>query len=311
MNKSGNNLKIEKQGRKGYMRNMAPIDFKSRISERSGDIMSIASNKVITIPPTMPVIDAVKTMLVHGFRRLPVADAGTNHLKGIVTSQDIVDFLGGGKRNLIIKNKFKGNLLAAVNGSISEIMETNVVSLNVKDSLKDALNIMIKENIGGIPITDGDGTVKAIVSERDFVFLLSGIVTGKKVEEFMSKKIVTAPSDMSIGTATKSMINNGFRRLPVLRDNVLIGIITASDIMRFLGSGDIFDRLATGKASEVFDVPVSTLVRRDIIFTKSDVDLGEAANVILDKNVGSLPVLEEGELKGIITERDFVRAMVD
>ncbi len=311
MNKSGNNVSIAKQGRKGYMRNMAPIDFKSRISEKTGDIMSIASNDVITIPPTMPVIGAVKTMLNHGFRRIPVADAGTNHLKGIITSQDIVDFLGGGQRNLIVKNKFKGNLLAAVNGSISEIMETNVVSLNVKDSLKDALNIMIKENIGGIPVTDGDGTVKAIVSERDFVFLLSGIVTGKTVEGYMSKKIVTAPSDMSVGAAAKSMINNGFRRLPVLRDDVLIGIITASDIMRFLGSGDMFDRLVTGNAREVFQVPVSTLVKRDIIFTKSDVDLGEAANVMLDKNVGSLPVLEDGELKGIITERDFVRAMAD
>ena len=309
MNKSGNNMRIEKQGRKGYMRNMAPIDFKSRISEKSGDIMSIASNDVVTIPPTMPVIEAVKTMLNHGFRRIPIADAGTKHLLGIVTSNDIVDFLGGGKRNLIIKNKFKGNLLAAVNGSISEIMETNVVSLNEKDSLKDALDTMMKEKIGGVPITDGDGTVKAIISERDFVFLISGIVTGKTVDGYMSKKIVTAPSDMSIGAAARTMINHGFRRLPVLRDNVLIGIITASDIMRFLGSGDMFNQLVTGNAREVFEVSVSTLVKRDIIFTKSDIDLGEAANVMLDKDVGSLPVLEEGELKGIITERDIVRAM--
>jgi CBS domain-containing protein len=311
MTKYGNIVNIEKHGRKGYIRNMAPIDFKSRISEQSGDIMTIASAEVVTIPPTMPIIEAVKTMLAHGFRRLPVADAGTNRLKGIVTSQDIVDFLGGGQRNLIVKNRFKGNLLAAVNSSISEIMEQNVVSLNVKDSLKDALNTMLKENIGGIPITDGEDRVKAIVSERDFVFLVSGIVTGKTVEEYMSKKIVTAPSGMSVGAATKSMIDNGFRRLPVLRDDILIGIITASDIMRFLGSGDMFERLVTGNAREVFDVPVSTLIRRDIIFMKSDVDLGEAASVMLDKNVGSLPILEEGELRGIITERDFVRAIAD
>ncbi|MDO9098158.1 MAG: CBS domain-containing protein [Candidatus Methanoperedens sp.] len=304
-------VRTEKHGRKGYMRSMAPIDFKSRISQIPGDIMTVASMEVVTIPPTMPVIEAVKTMLSRGFRRLPVADAGTNRLKGIVTSQDIVDFLGGGKRHLIVKNKFKGNLLSAVNSSISEIMEENVVTLNEKDSLKDALNTMLKENIGGIPIIDSDGRVKAIISERDFVFIVSGIVTGKTVNDYMSKKTVTAPSDMSVGTAAKSMINNGFRRLPVIRDNVLIGIITASDIMRFLGSGEMFERLVTGNAREVFEVPVSALIRRDVIFTKSDVDLGVAASVMLDKNVGSLPVLEDGELKGIITERDFVRAMVD
>lgn len=303
------NTTVKKE--KGYMRNMAPVNFKTRISQIPGDIMTVASREVVTIPPTMPVIEAVKTMLSHGFRRLPVADAGTKRLKGIVTSQDIVDFLGGGNRHLIIKNRFKGNLLAAVNGSISEIMEENVVSLNEKDSLKDALNTMIKENIGGIPITDSERRVSAIISERDFVFLISGIVTGSTVNDYMSKKIVTAPSDMSVGTANKSMINNGFRRLPVIRDDVLIGIITASDIMRFLGSGNIFNKLVTGNAREVFEVPISTLIRRDVVFTASDVDLGEAASLMLDKNVGSLPVLEEGELKGIITERDFVRAMAE
>lgn len=304
-------VKTGKHGRKGYMRSMAPIDFKSRISQIPGDIMTVASRDVVTIPPTMPVIEAVKTMLSRGFRRLPVADAGTNRLKGIVTSQDIVDFLGGGKRHLIVKNKFKGNLLSAVNSSISEIMEENVVTLNEKDSLKDALNTMLKENIGGIPITDSEGGVQAIISERDFVFIVSGIVTGKTVNSYMSEKIVTAPSDMSIGMATKSMINNGFRRLPVIRDNVLIGIITASDIMRFMGSGDIFNKLVTGTSREVFEVPISTLIRRDVVFTRSDIDLGEAASIMLDKNVGSLPVLEDGELKGIITERDFVRALAD
>ena len=311
MNFNNMTMRKKQQDPRGYMRNMAPIDFKSRISQKPGDIMTVATKDVVTIPPTMPVIEAVKTMLKHGFRRLPVVDAGTSRLKGIVTSQDIVDYLGGGQRNLIIKNRFKGNLLAAVNGSISEIMEENVVTLHEKDSLKDAMDTMIKENIGGIPILDREERVKSIISERDFVFLVSGIVTGKTVDEYMSKNIITAPSDMSVGIAAKSMINNGFRRLPVIRDDVLIGIITASDIMRFLGSGDMFNRLVTGNAREVFEVPISTLIRRDVIFTKSDVDLGDAASVMLDKNVGSLPVLEEGELKGIITERDFVRAMAD
>jgi CBS domain-containing protein len=298
-----------KEVRDGYNKNMKPLDFKSRISEHPGDVMSIASKNVVTIPPTMPIIDAVKTMSVNGFRRLPVADAGTKRLKGIVTSQDIVDFLGGGSRHLIVKNRFKGNLLAAINVSISEIMEENVICLNEKDSLKDAFNTMLKENVGGIPITDDDSRVKGIITERDFVFLASDIILGKSVGEYMSKNIITAPPDMTIGTATKSMINNGFRRLPIIRDNVLIGIITASDILRFFGSGEIFERLVTGNAGEVFEVPIRTLIRRDVIFTRSDVDIGEAASVMLGKNVGSLPVLEGDELKGIITERDIVRAI--
>jgi CBS domain-containing protein len=107
------------------------------------------------------------------------------------------------------------------------------------------------------------------------------------------------------------MINNGFRRIPIIRDNVLVGIITASDILRFLGSGEIFDRLVTGNANEVFEIPVRTLIKKEVVFTGSDMDLGEAAQTMLSKKVGSLPVLEDGELKGIITERDFIRAIAE
>ncbi|MCX9014108.1 MAG: CBS domain-containing protein [Candidatus Methanoperedens sp.] len=303
--------KKEKHVRDGYTRNMGPLDFKSRISEHTGDIMTISSNEVVTIPPTMSIIGAVKTMLEHGFRRLPVADAGTNRLEGIVTSKDIVDFLGGGKKHLMVKNRYKGNFLAAVNANVSEIMEENVVSLNVKDSIKNAMDTMIKQNVGGIPVTDDENKVKAIVSEKDFVFLLAGIMTGKTVNEYMSKNIITAPPDMPIGTAARSMINNGIRRLPVVKGDVLVGIITASDIMRFLGSGDIFEKLVTGNTAEIFKVPISTLIKREVVFTVPETDLGETASIMLDKNVGSLPVFENSQLKGIITERDIVRAMAE
>lgn len=315
MNKSSNENasipKKEKHVRDSYFRNTGPLNFKSRISEQPGDIMTISSNEVVTIPPTMSIIGAVRTMLDKGFRRLPVADAGTNRLEGIVTSKDVVDFLGGGTRHLIVKNRYKGNFLAAVNGNISEIMEENVVSFNVKDSLKDALDTMIKDNVGGIPVTDDDMKVKAIISEKDFVFLISGIMTGKAVKEYMSKNIVTAPPDMPIGNAAKSMIKNGFRRLPVVREDVLIGIITASDIMRFLGSGDIFEKLVTGSNDEIFRVPINTLIKKEVFFTGTETDLGEAASIMLEKNIGSLPVFENSHLKGIITERDIVRSMIE
>lgn len=308
---SKKSLKKEKHVRDGYTRNMGPLDFKSRITEHPGDIMTISSQDVVTVQPTTPVIEAVKTMVNRGFRRLPVVDAGTYRLKGVVTSKDIVDFLGGGTRYLIVKNKYHGNLLAAVNGSISEIMEENVITLNEKDSLKDALNTMLKENVGGIPIIDDDQRVKAIISEKDFVFLISDIITGKTVEEYMSRHVVTAVPEMSIRNAAKSMMDNGFRRLPVVKDNLLIGIVTASDIMRFLGSGNIFERLVTGNHEEIFKLPIRSLIKRDVVYTSPSMDIGEAANFMLGKKVGSLPVFEDSELKGIITERDILKAIAD
>ena len=288
-----------------------PVDFKSRVSHNQGDILAIASKNVVTLPPTTNIMGTAKTMLKYGFRRVPITDAGTNRLEGIITSLDIVDFLGGGLRHNIVKNRYKGNLAAAINEDVREIMKKDVVSLGVKDNISNAIKTMIERNIGGIPIVDDDNAVVGIVTERDFVRTVADITTSKSIKEYMSNKVVTASPDISIGEATRTMIEKGFRRIPIVKEDVLLGIVTASDIMRYLGSGEIFQKLMTGDVSDAFKVPVKSLILRDIIWTNSGIDIGEAAALMLKNKVGALPIIDDGELCGILTERDIIKALAD
>jgi len=288
-----------------------PVDFKSRVSHNQGDIMAIASKNIVTLPPTTNIMGAVKTMLKYGFRRVPIADAGTNRLVGIITSLDIVDFLGGGLRHNIVKNRYKGNLAAAINEDVREIMKKDVVSLGVNDNISSAIKTMIEKNIGGIPIVDDDNVVVGIVSERDFVRTVADITTSKPVNKYMSDKVVTASPDISVGEATRTMIEKGFRRIPIVKEDVLLGIVTASDVMRYLGSGEIFQKLMTGDVSDAFQVPLKSLILRDIVWTNSGIDIGEAAALMLKNKVGALPIIDDGELCGILTERDIIKALVD
>ncbi|MCD4840928.1 MAG: CBS domain-containing protein [Methanosarcinales archaeon] len=288
-----------------------PVDFKSRVSHNQGDIMAIASKNIVTLPPTTNIMGTVKTMLKYGFRRVPIADAGTNRLVGIITSLDIVDFLGGGLRHNIVKNRYKGNLAAAINEDVREIMKKDVVSLGVNDNISNAIKTMIEKNIGGIPIVDDDNVVVGIVSERDFVRTVADITTSKSVNKYMSNKVVTASPDISVGEATRTMIEKGFRRIPIVKEDVLLGIVTASDVMRYLGSGEIFQKLMTGDVSDAFQVPLKSLILRDIVWTNSGIDIGEAAALMLKNKVGALPIIDDGELCGIITERDIIKALVD
>ncbi len=288
-----------------------PVDFKSRVSHNQGDIMAIASKDIVTLPPTTNIMGTAKTMLKYGFRRVPITDAGTNRLVGIITSLDIVDFLGGGLRHNIVKNRYKGNLAAAINEDIREIMKKDVVSLGVNDNISNAIKTMIEKNIGGIPIVDDDNAVVGIVSERDFVRTVADITTLKSVNKYMSNKVVTASPDISVGEATRTMIEKGFRRIPIVKEDVLLGIVTASDVMRYLGSGEIFQKLMTGDVSDAFKVPLKSLILRDIVWTNSSIDIGEAAALMLKNKVGALPIIDDGELCGILTERDIVKALVD
>ncbi|HPJ29919.1 MAG TPA: CBS domain-containing protein [Methanothrix sp.] len=289
-----------------------PVSFDSRVARRAGDVLTMATTEVVTAPPTTTIIGAVKIMTSYGFGRLPIADAGTRRLLGFVTGVDVVDFLGGGIRHNLLRKKYEGKILTAINADIREIMSPRLISIGEKASVEDALKLMYEKNVGGLPVVDEETRIRALITEHDFAKLVAGVNTGIKVEEFMSPTVITANGQMSIEKTTKMMVQQGgFRKLPVVQDSILIGMVTASDIMRYLGSGEAFGKVVTGDIGEVMSQPIKILVRRDLVTTEKDADLGWAAETMMEKGVGALPVMDNGSLLGIITKRDFIRAFAE
>ena len=99
--------------------------------------------------------------------------------------------------------------------------------------------------------------------------------------------------------------------MPVVQDGVLIGLVTASDIMKYMGSGEAFEKVVTGDISEVMAQPIKALIKADLVSTERKVDLGAAARKMIDNRIGCLPVMDKGSLVGILTERDFVKALAE
>jgi acetoin utilization protein AcuB len=103
---------------------------------------------------------------------------------------------------------------------------------------------------------------------------------------------------------------HGIKHLPVLKNNKLKGIISDRDIKEYSPSKatalDIYEihyLLAKTMIKDVMKVKVVT--------TAPDVPVEEAAMIMLDRNIGCLPVLEQGQLVGIISDKDIFRALVD
>ena len=287
------------------------LNFKSKLSQHDGDIMMVAKRDVVQIPPTMTIMGAVKTMVKYRFRRLPVSDPGTNRLMGIVTVMDVVNFLGGGDKAQIIENKHRGNLLSAINEEISSIMEEDVITLHEGDSIDDVIKMMLMGNVSGFPVVNDESKVIGIVSERDFIGLVANIITGKRVADFMSRDVVSVRPDTKVEDAARVMISNDFRRLPIVHEGVMTGVVTTSDIVNYLGSGEVFEKLVTGNMHEALGVPIKVIAREAPITVEPDLDLGEAAELMIARDVSVLPVIVDGALTGIITERDFLSALVD
>jgi CBS domain-containing protein len=284
------------------------VNFEARIAHQEGEIMALASREVISVAPTTTIIGAVKTMTECGFRRLPITDPGTHKLRGIVTAGDIIDLMGGGSKYNLVQVKHNGNFLPAINESVREIMTEDVVTLPKTARLDDAVEIIVKKKIGGIPITHEGGVIAGIVTEKDVMKILSLERRSSVVEDVMTTGLKVTTPDSPIGMATREMIRHRFRRLPVVTSDVLFGIITNSDIVRYLGSGQVFQKIVTGNIGEVMGLPVRTLISGTLHTTTPDANINDAARKMLEKGIGALPVIEDTRLVGLVTEYDMVTA---
>jgi len=285
-----------------------PVEFKSRIVEQPGEIMVIATRDVVSVPQTMTIIGAVSTMTECGFRRLPVVDPGSRKLRGIVTAGDIIDFLGGGDKFNLVQVKHKGNLIAAVNESIRTIMTTNMTTLPDTASLDDAIGIIKEKMTGGIPIVDDASALVGIVTERDVMTVLSHEKVPFKVEEIMSTSLRVTEPDCPIGWVTREMTRHRFRRLPVVSGDVLYGIVTATDIVKYLGSRKVFEQIESGDIAEVMALPIRALVSGNLYTISPEKSVNEAAAEMVKRGIGALPVIEGARLIGLVTEFDLVGA---
>ncbi|MFB0567210.1 MAG: CBS domain-containing protein, partial [Candidatus Bathyarchaeia archaeon] len=157
------------------LREKGPLELRGHHSKkREGEIMTIAKSPVVTMAPTTPIYDAIKIMVQKGFRRMPIADPGTQRLHGIITATDLVNYLGGGEKYQLIQRKYSGNFYKAINEPVKSIMTTDVVWISTSAKISDALRLMKKHNVGGLPVVDEEKHVWAIVTEHDIILLFTG-----------------------------------------------------------------------------------------------------------------------------------------
>jgi acetoin utilization protein AcuB len=115
-----------------------------------------------------------------------------------------------------------------------------------------------------------------------------------QISRWMSKNPVTIGPRETLGDARRAMDGGGFRRLPVLELDELVGIITDRDVRQQVG------QLEHTRVDAVMTKPVVTVTPHML--------LDEAANLMVKHKVGGLPVVEDRKLVGIITAIDMLRA---
>ncbi len=130
------------------------------------------------------------------------------------------------------------------------------------------------------------------------------------VKERMKRDPVTVKKGDSFRYALKLIRKEGIRHLPVLDGRQLVGIITDRDLRQAAPSPAT--TLEVHELNYLLErLTVETIMTRSVITVTPETDLLEAAKLLLAHKIGCLPVVGAGELLGIITEGDLLRALVE
>ena len=119
---------------------------------------------------------------------------------------------------------------------VKEAMNRNVKTIRPEDTVKNAAQIMNENRIGSLIVVSGTGEINGILTERDI--LTDVVAAGRnaedvKVEEIMTKELITISSEKTLEEAADVMVSHKIKKLPVVEKERLVGIITATDLISY------------------------------------------------------------------------------
>lgn len=112
----------------------------------------------------------------------------------------------------------------------------HVSTLRPSHDLRDAVNLLSAEHIGSLVITDEDGRMMGILSERDVVRAIAHRgceALDDAVSTVMTRNVETGREDESVISVVQRMSQGRFRHMPILKDGCLVGMVSTGDAVKF------------------------------------------------------------------------------
>ncbi len=114
-----------------------------------------------------------------------------------------------------------------------DVMTKEVITIGPEVKLVDAIKTLVENKISGMPVCNPDGSIIGMISEKDLLnFIFSGNVHNSTVREAMSTHIISFPPDTDLDKISLVMGEQQIRRVPIIEQGKLVGIISRRSIIR-------------------------------------------------------------------------------
>lgn len=127
-----------------------------------------------------------------------------------------------------------------------------------------------------------------------------------QVRELMTEDPLVLAVDHPLQMAELLMAYAHIRHLPVVDDSRVVGIVTHRDLLRY--ATEVIEETRSERTSGIAEIrAVGTIMQSDVRTIEADADARSAIDIMIDQKLGCLPVVQENQLVGIITEADFLK----
>ncbi len=180
---------------------------------------------------------------------------------------------------------------------VRDVMTTDLITVDKDRNLKDVLDLMERHKVTKIPVVDDDKLV-GIVTDGKIADKLGrahnrNIQTGTlRASSVMDKDFIVAHPDEDLRNLLVDVGKPGLTMIPVVRGQRLEGIVTKADLLKLVES----------------DIELQSIMKRELHAVSSAERLVHARRLLLDNEIARLPVVNGGQLEGIIAEHEIAGA---
>ena len=116
--------------------------------------------------------------------------------------------------------------------TVRDAMSTEIITLGENDSVLTGLKLLVKEGVSGAPVVSPDSQLIGMVTEFDLLLGVDYVGEAMPVSRVMSRDVVSIGPDAELEEARTLILSHNWRRLPVVQDGTLVGMLSRRDILR-------------------------------------------------------------------------------
>jgi len=255
-------------------------------------VKDVMTKDVISVDKDINLRHVLKLMKKHNITKIPVVEE--KKLVGVITDNKIAVKLGSIRKKGIPASRLHASSVTDKEFDVVK-PDTDVTSIlkKVGEPGPTMLNVVENEKLVGV------------VTKADILHLVNSDL---RLHQIMNKDIHVVSPDDRVIHARRIMIDEEIARLPVVNNGMLIGVISDNEIVFALAS--IKRSFSIGKQKhQLEELLVGNVMRSPAIWATSNLTCKQAAGLMIKKNVGFLPILDNNKLSGVITRTDLLKTV--